>query len=462
MAVIKAVSSKASITQAIDYVTKEEKTKEKLISGINCNPETVKDEMQITKELWDKTGGRTYKHFVQSYHEQEKITPEQAHINAVELANGTEAWKGHEILIATHIDRGHIHTHFIVNSVNFENGYKLQWSKHDLSDLKERCNQQSRQQGLHVPEKGKTFEGAEREETSAYTKEAYQLLKQADQGEVESYVQNTAIAVIEAKQSATSREEFIEQMQKRGYSVDWQDNHKYITFTDKERENNGEAKCKVRNSRLQKYYDIDFSKEGLSNEFEENRKRASEPETREPGLAERIREAEREIQPTNSKIDGIQAKLTEIRQDRERNQQPSASTKRSGSAGAGSVAERESDTEKRDIKIKRAAADTADVQADTGRFQAEIERIRSIIQEGENRAEASRICQHNSEAAADIEQQFKGMAADYSRLEDQQQRISREQRSLSERIRSLRERIQELGERGKNAVLQRVKGRGGR
>ncbi|EJF0227287.1 relaxase/mobilization nuclease domain-containing protein [Campylobacter jejuni] len=54
-------------------------------------------------------------------------TPEQAHKNAVELAEHTKAWKGHEVLIATHIDKGHIHTHFIVNSVNYENGHKLQW-----------------------------------------------------------------------------------------------------------------------------------------------------------------------------------------------------------------------------------------------------------------------------------------------------------------------------------------------
>ncbi|EKH7125411.1 relaxase/mobilization nuclease domain-containing protein, partial [Campylobacter jejuni] len=55
------------------------------------------------------------------------LTPEQAHKNAVELAEHTKAWKGHEVLIATHIDKGHIHTHFIVNSVNYENGHKLQW-----------------------------------------------------------------------------------------------------------------------------------------------------------------------------------------------------------------------------------------------------------------------------------------------------------------------------------------------
>ena len=86
MAVIKAVSSKAGIGHTIDYVTKKEKTEEKLVSGLHCEPETVKEEMQATKELWGKTDGRTYKHYVQSYHEDEEITPEQAHKNAVELA----------------------------------------------------------------------------------------------------------------------------------------------------------------------------------------------------------------------------------------------------------------------------------------------------------------------------------------------------------------------------------------
>ena len=66
MAVIKAVSSKAGIGQALDYVTKEEKTEDKLVSGLHCEPDTVKDEMAATKELWGKTGGRTYKHFVHS------------------------------------------------------------------------------------------------------------------------------------------------------------------------------------------------------------------------------------------------------------------------------------------------------------------------------------------------------------------------------------------------------------
>ena len=79
MAVIKAVSSKAGINTVLDYVMQEEKTEQKLLSGLNCVPDTVKDEMRVTKLLWDKDGGRTYKHFVQSFAPGEKIDPEQAH-----------------------------------------------------------------------------------------------------------------------------------------------------------------------------------------------------------------------------------------------------------------------------------------------------------------------------------------------------------------------------------------------
>ena len=163
MAVIKAVSSKVSIGQALDYVMKQEKTESKLITGLGCEAETVKEEMQATKELWGKLDGRTYKHFVHSYHKSEQITPEQAHRNGNRTCERLPKAHGPSVpespFIATHTDRGHIHSHIIVNSVSYEDGHKLQWSKADLQDLKDRCNEQSRQQGLHVPEKWKTFMG---------------------------------------------------------------------------------------------------------------------------------------------------------------------------------------------------------------------------------------------------------------------------------------------------------------
>ncbi|MCG4767441.1 relaxase, partial [Fusicatenibacter saccharivorans] len=78
---------------------------------------------------------------------------------------------------------------------------------------------------------GKTFSGEEREETVAWNKETYNLLKQAEKGEVKSYVQDIALSVMDCRETATSREDFIDQMKSRGYGVDWQDSHKYITFT---------------------------------------------------------------------------------------------------------------------------------------------------------------------------------------------------------------------------------------
>lgn len=316
MAIIKAAAAEAGIVKILDYVTEEEKTEDKLVSGLHCGPDTVKDEMQATKKLWGKTGGRTYKHFVQSYHENEHITPEQAHKNAVELAEGTKAWQGHEVLIATHIDRGHIHSHFIVNSVNFENGYKLQWSKADLQDLKDRCNEQSRQQGLHVPELGKTFEGTEREETVAWNKETYRLLKKAEQGEVKSYVQDIALAVLDCKEQATSREDFISRMEQRGYKTDWQDNHKYITWTDLTRETAGEKACKIRNNKLQKYYNMDFGKEGLEREFEANARKKAEREHTEQHAREQLA-AHRGAEPDNSEAAtaSVRAIIDELRAD---------------------------------------------------------------------------------------------------------------------------------------------------
>ena len=271
MAVIKAVSSKAPISTAIDYVSKDEKTENKLLSGYNLtSPDTAMDEMQATKEVWGKTGGRTYKHFVQSFAPDENITPEQAHEIATQFAEQCPLFKGFEVLIATHKDRDHIHTHFVVNSVNFEDGHKFQMKSTELQDMKDLSDKLCRERGLTITRKGKTFHGEDREETTAYSKEKYRLLQNAEQGKTDSYVQDIALAVLECREQAKSREDFKMLMSERGYAVKWEDSRKHITFTDTSRQEHGEKKHSVRNNKLEQYYHMDFSKEGLEREFENN------------------------------------------------------------------------------------------------------------------------------------------------------------------------------------------------
>ena len=273
MAIFKAVSSKAGIGAVIDYITKEEKTEEKLISGKDCNPKTAKEEMQATKLIYQKTGGRTYKHFVQSFHNKENITLEQAHKIAKDFSGGCKQFEGFEVLIATHKDKNHIHSHFVVNSVSFKDGHKFNMHRNELQEMKELSDRLCQGQGLHICEKGKTFEGAEREETSAYKKESYQFLKKAEQGKVKSYIQEIGLAALQCKESAISREDFISKMDEKGFKVDWKENHKYITFTDLTRENRGDRLCKIRNNKLEKYYNINLGKETLENEFKRNLQR---------------------------------------------------------------------------------------------------------------------------------------------------------------------------------------------
>ena len=277
MAIIKAVSSKSPIKTAIAYVSKAEKTDQKLLSGYNLTaPETAYDEMQTTKEVWNKTDGRTYKHYVQSFASDETITPEQAHAIAKEFVECCPQFKGFEVLISTHQDREHIHTHFILNSVSFEDGHKFQQKSTELQEMKDLSDKICLEHGLSLTHKGRTFNGKEREETTAYKKEQYRLLQRAEQGEVKSYVQDIALAIMDYREQAQSREQFIDMMNANGYGVVWTDNRKYITFTDLARQEQGEKQCKIRNSKLEKYYHIDFSKEGLEREFADNARKQQE------------------------------------------------------------------------------------------------------------------------------------------------------------------------------------------
>jgi hypothetical protein len=256
MATIKAVSSKASIATAINYVEKAEKTEEKLVSGIGCTPESAANEMQATKELWQKTDGRQYKHFVQSFPPDEKIDPEQAHKIALELVKGTKAFEGHEVIVATHKDKEHIHSHVIVNSVNAENGYKLQWSKADLRDMKDRSDNLCRDNSLSICQKN--------ENVATYSIGKYKAIERGVTDEnYNCWTLNIANKVADVKNQATSKEDFIQKLKEQGIDTKWSDTRKHITFIDQDGN-------KARNTKLERDFKADFGKESLEREFQSN------------------------------------------------------------------------------------------------------------------------------------------------------------------------------------------------
>ena len=139
--------SRAAMRGVMLYVMQEKKTTwegEPLVSGINCQPQSVYDDFLNTKLLYHKDGGVMFYHMVQSFPKGAVVDPRQAHEAARRLA---EYFNGCEVLICTHVDREHIHSHCVINSVNFETGKKLHMAKEQLQELKEiarRLNERGR------------------------------------------------------------------------------------------------------------------------------------------------------------------------------------------------------------------------------------------------------------------------------------------------------------------------------
>jgi hypothetical protein len=264
MAIVKVTNSKASIGKAISYVTKEEKTEDRLISGINCTPESAIDEMNATKEQFRKTEGRQYAHYIHSFKPGENIDHEQAHKLALELAE--KQFEGYEVLVATHKDKDHVHSHIIVNSVSFENGQKFHSSKKDLAKVKEISNKICEREGLSITKPNR--------ELTSFNMKKYKALERGyDKNDnYSSYMLELWKNVSSSIKVATSKEQFVENMNQKGYGVKWSDTRKYITFIPPK----GKGRP-IRNSTLAETFKNDkFSKEGLLNEFSRNGERLRE------------------------------------------------------------------------------------------------------------------------------------------------------------------------------------------
>lgn len=255
MAIIKAVNSRASIARAIQYITKTEKTEIRLIGGQNCDPVYAIEEMNATKKRWNKEGKRQYKHFIQSFSAKDAITPEKAHEIAREVVIRCKLFQGFEVCYATHKDREHIHTHFIVNSVSFETGKKLHQSKWDLQAIKDLSDEVIVRNGFEICEKNR--------EITAFQIGAYRSIEKAVQGKYQSWMLEIAKAVVAAAGVATSRAEFKQLLQREGVDTEWKDNRIYIVFvhTDGKR---------ARATTLASTFKLKLSKEELENEFAKN------------------------------------------------------------------------------------------------------------------------------------------------------------------------------------------------
>lgn len=122
MAITKILGKNHRVDVLINYAINRDKTDEQVLTDyINCDPGFAYQQMMDTKRAVGKTDGRQCYHIIQSFAPGE-VAPELAFQIAQEFAN--EHLKGYQVVIGTHVDRDHIHSHIVFNSVNMDTGEK--------------------------------------------------------------------------------------------------------------------------------------------------------------------------------------------------------------------------------------------------------------------------------------------------------------------------------------------------
>ena len=228
------------------YVSQLSKTLwdgQQLVSGIGCQPETAFDEFLSTKLLHHKDGGVMFYHMVQSFPKGADIDPRMAHEAARRLAGYFE---GCEVLVCTHVDREHIHSHCIINSVNFETGRKVHMADEQIQELRIRNDQICEELGLPKFQKDEQRQSRGMSNAEYYT---------ADRGE--SWKFELMRVIDECMRCAGSREEFLILLRSEGYDATWTDSRKNITYTTPEG-----RKCRDSKLHIEKYL-----KENMEAEF---------------------------------------------------------------------------------------------------------------------------------------------------------------------------------------------------
>ena len=211
--------SRAAMRGVMLYVMQEKKTAwdgEPLVSGVNCQPQSVYDDFLNTKLLYHKDGGVMFYHMVQSFPKGAAVDPRQAHEAARRLA---EYFDGCEVLVCTHVDREHIHSHCVINSVNFETGKKLHMAKEQLQELMRHNDAICQEMGLPV------FEATAQKSRGMSGAEYHTALKR------QSWKLRLANTIDECMRYAADRDAFVSLMESEGYAVRWESSRKYITYT---------------------------------------------------------------------------------------------------------------------------------------------------------------------------------------------------------------------------------------
>lgn len=210
-------ADRQALADIIAYAADEKKTeKQYFTTGINCDVENAREQFNITKLSFNKTGGIVCGHCMQSFDGYE-VTPEEAHEIGVQMSK--ELWGDRfQIVVATHLNTNNVHNHIVFNSVSFVDGKRFHFCTEETMRIRAVSDRICRERNLSVIEhpEGKRV--------------PYSLYKMEKAGMPTRY--NVARqALDEAISVSANMEEFKSELKKRGYLYQFNPRRKYWTVT---------------------------------------------------------------------------------------------------------------------------------------------------------------------------------------------------------------------------------------
>ncbi len=217
MPYVKQITIRATLNRSLKYIVNESKTDFGcLVTGVNCatNDKLAYKQMLANKKKHDKEKGTLGFHFIQSFKEHEISDPYKAHEIGLKWAEKMFGDK-YQFIISTHMDKGHIHNHLIINSVSLD-GNKFNSCKKSLKDARDFSDEVAKEYGLGTIQKNK-----------GTVSKSYKEWKEDKRGNSwKSKIKQDIDTVI---QSSNSFEEFMDRMSQLGYTMK-QGHVKYMTF----------------------------------------------------------------------------------------------------------------------------------------------------------------------------------------------------------------------------------------
>ena len=258
MAVVESIPEKVQTPSAqkgvLDYCMQPSKTFDEgeqlaYISGYNCIPEMANESFLATQKLFDHAAsGVRFYHFVQSFMPGENISPQEVNEIGVELV---KSFGNREAIVATHIDREHLHNHIVVCAYDLDNGRKLHYNKFFLAELRKASDEICQAHGLKVLQKYNPNIRSGRMKPKEY--------RAALNG---NSLKLALCATIDfCMTRAKTQAQFREEMKKYGYEMVWTSERKYITYI--LRSKDGTEK-RVRDKSL---HEEKYRKENMEHEF---------------------------------------------------------------------------------------------------------------------------------------------------------------------------------------------------